>query len=303
MRHLTSLIFALLFAASASAQTLTPAGLQLPTGKKVCFGATCVDYLDSSGGTVGGAKWHTVLDLDFRTVTPATLTGDGSFTIDGKTWTKTGSTYENATTEINATNGLVFNSNGGTPGTVSSGATATKLTTLEIPMTSLYSGFSLDTPIRVWSSSTPAGGATARYVSVWVWLNVASFTSTRYGVMSNGRTQYGNHARAVMYTTDTTATTAETTLAAGETPDVMAMFLPQGVGFFSESTLYGNTVDGAWPALSALLWADGVQGYQSYPRSYAKPLSSWKLALTNECSSGGSACTGTHQRIRVDLFY
>ena len=109
------------------------------------------NYTTSSGVTSTGVStsslaWQTAVEIDLTAQPTQTLSGDGTYTIAGYTWTKINSANERQNTVLTNGTGITWypSSNGDLYNSTRT------LPALYIPLTSFIPNFTLDMPIRVW---------------------------------------------------------------------------------------------------------------------------------------------------------
>lgn len=252
-------------------------------------------------------NWTTDFDCDLTAQSTQSLNADTTYTFCTKTWTKFNSAHDAVDGGVNITadSGLIV-----TPDSSSNISSSTfSAPTLRIPITSLVSGVTLSTPLRLWywvSASNEAANSDQAAGGFFIYNGSYNnqFTMQFYRGFATGVDGFG--AWFTLLQSNVTTTSTAVPFASGNR--VVVATYPGGIIAGSATLQIGTTVtSGAWPALSSLVYVAspaitaGASGAGASTSSGQRTISDWNMFLTGErAGSGTSGFAATFGRVRVD---
>lgn len=242
-----------------------------------------------TGATAG---WITAYDCDFTTQSNQTLSPDGDYTVCGKTWSKEASAGDGTAMAVTNGSGLVIIP-AQTPDLTAGTRTAPRL---HLPISSVISGFSASTPIRVtaYYSENIAAQFDQVAMAFWIEQNASTFAWFK------GEYIFKSAAKQVGITRSLQGTNGpEPTSALWGTPNVMRMEAAGGLGNVVIALATG-TYSSGFPADTAMnyftTYGTGDTQYWGAPTSPSQ----YELVLTAMRAGSATALNVTFKRLLVE---
>lgn len=201
--------------------------------------------------TGSNVSWITAMDLDFTTQSSQTIGTDTTFTIGGLTWTKMNSANDASPMVVTNGTGLVITPN--STSNITTGATGFSLPALRIPITSIISNFTVETPIRIWAWISSSNEA-ANFDSAVFGINVPNSQHTTmvysaYRGFAGSANGWGSQIN--MLDANVLFTSPSAQPLTGNRVGLMSM--PSGVLGGLAPLITGTTVTGGnWPAINSM---------------------------------------------------